>query len=116
MPGAMRRSRRSRNRSRSPAGDEAQRLFFAQHSRIGGPEFGQALTDVAEQGGAVHDVECFFERLQILHADHYGGRMAVLGNDHAAMFSFQAIDDLGEPILDVREGHLLSDGHGYKCS
>ena len=47
----MRPSGRSRNRARSPAGAEAQRLCFAQRSRLGGAEFGQVFADIAEQGG-----------------------------------------------------------------
>ncbi len=40
----------------------------------------------------------------------------MFSDDHAAMFSFQAVHDLREPVLDVRERHLLSCGHSYKYS
>jgi hypothetical protein len=33
--------------------------------------------------------------------------MAVLGDYHAAVLPFQTVHDLREPVLDVREGHLL---------
>jgi hypothetical protein len=40
----------------------------------------------------------------------------MLGDHHAAVLALQAVHDLLEPVLHVREGHLLSNRHGYKYS
>ena len=40
-------------------------------------------------------------------ADNDGGWMAVLGDDDPAVFSFEAVHDLGEPVLDISKRHLL---------
>src|SRR5262249_37078847 len=42
--------------------------------------------------------------------------MAMLGDHHAAVLALQAVHDLREPVLHVREGHLLTNRHGYKYS
>jgi hypothetical protein len=42
--------------------------------------------------------------------------MAMLGDHHAAVLALQAVYDLREPVLHVREGHLLSNRHSYKYS
>jgi hypothetical protein len=34
------------------------------------------------------------ERLQVLQAEHDGGRTAVLGDDHSAVLVFEAVNDL----------------------
>jgi hypothetical protein len=35
--------------------------------------------------------------------------VAVLGDHDAAVLAFQAVHDLREPVLHIREGHLLTD-------
>jgi hypothetical protein len=40
----------------------------------------------------------------------------MLGDHHAAVLALQAVYDLREPVLYVREGHLLSNRHGHKYS
>src|SRR5215470_4698749 len=42
--------------------------------------------------------------------------MPVLGDDHPAVLPLQAVDNLGESVLDVGKGHLLRHRHGYKYS
>jgi hypothetical protein len=43
--------------------------------------------------------------------------VAVLGDHDASVLALQAVYDLREPVLDVGEGHLLSDQHSenYRC-
>jgi hypothetical protein len=40
----------------------------------------------------------------------------VLGDDDAAMLFLQALDYLGEAVLDIGQGHLISRQHVYKYS
>jgi hypothetical protein len=54
---------------------------------------GEAFADITEQCGAIHDVERLLKRLKVFHADDHGGRVAVLGDDDAAVLS-QTVHDL----------------------
>jgi hypothetical protein len=40
----------------------------------------------------------------------------VLGDDDASVLALQALDDLGETILDVRQRHLIRRQHSHKYS
>jgi hypothetical protein len=91
----------------SLARSQAQRVVFAQYGGLASAEFGKAFGDIGQQGGAVHDVQALFERLQILDADDDRGRMPVLGDDYPAVLTFQAVYNLREPVLHVGQGHLL---------
>ena len=42
--------------------------------------------------------------------DHRRG-MAVLGDHNATVLTLQAVHDLREPVLNVRQGHLLRNRH-----
>jgi len=100
---------RSRHRFRSLAGDQAPGIVFGERGGLGGAELGEAFADIAEQPGAVHDVERLLERLQVVHAHDHGGGVAVPGYDDAAVLSLHPVHDLGQAVLDVCERHLL--GH-----
>ena len=107
MPGATQWSTRSRKRSRSLAGDEAQGIFLGQHGRLDRTQLGKAFANIAKQCGAVHDVKRLLKRLQVLHAHDHGGGVTVPGDDDAAVLSLQAVNDLRQVVLNIGERHLL---------
>jgi hypothetical protein len=45
--------------------------------------------------------------LEVADTQYDGGWPAVLGDDDPAVLTFEALDDLGEPVLHVREGHVF---------
>ena len=65
---------------------------------------------------AAHDVEGRLQGLQVLHADDYGSRVAMLGNHDTTMLALKAVHNFREPVLDVRERHLPCSRHGYMRS
>ena len=42
--------------------------------------------------------------------------MAVLGDHYPAVLAFQPVHDLREPVLDLRQRHLLTNRHSHKYS
>lgn len=50
------------------------------------------MTYIAEQCGAVHDVERLLERLQVVHAHDHCGGVTVPGDDDAAVFWLEAVN------------------------
>jgi hypothetical protein len=59
-----------------------------------GGDVGVGVPDGGHQRWVAEDRERLLERLQVLQAEHDGGRTAVLGDDHSAVLVFEAVNDL----------------------
>jgi hypothetical protein len=71
-------------------------------------QLSQSFADACQERLVAHHVEGFLQRLQILHADDHGGGTAVLSDHYPAVLAFQPVHDLREPVLDLRQRHLLT--------
>jgi hypothetical protein len=64
-----------------------------------GGDVGVGLGNGRHQSGIAQDRGGLLERLQVLEAQHDGGRTAMLGDDHAAMLTLEALRHLREAVL-----------------
>lgn len=62
-----------------------------------------SLIDLCQRSGVRQQVECVFERFEVLGADEDSCGAAISGQDHAVMLVFHPVHDLGEMGLDVGE-------------
>ena len=79
-------------------------------------EFIDGLVDPGHKDPVTKNVHGLLEGLQVLHAQDDGSGTPVLGDDDAAMLLLQALDYLGEAVLDIGQGHLISHRQSYKYS
>src|SRR4029077_1541897 len=96
--------------------DQTQRFILTQYGRISGSQLGQSFADVCQEGLVAHHVEAFLQRLQILHTDNNGGGVTVFSDHHPGVLTFQPVHDLREPVLHLRQRHLLTNRHSHKYS
>src|SRR5215212_5093397 len=71
--------------------DLGERLLLRHRSAPAGGDLGLGLVDGRKQLRIAEDRERLLERLQVLQAEHDGGRTAVLGDDHSAVLVFEAV-------------------------
>src|SRR5690242_4732358 len=95
---------------------QGQSLVLAQHLSGFKIQFSKAVADLCHEFRSRQYVECFFQRLEVVNADHDCGGPAVLGDNHTSMLTLDLVHDLGQAIFHVLERHLGLDRHGYECS
>jgi hypothetical protein len=73
-------------------------LTHSGNVRLAGSDFSQALPDIGQQLGAVHDVKRLFQRFQVLDTHHDGSRAPMLGDDDPLAQPRLACSDLASRI------------------
>jgi len=84
--------------------NQSKGLLLRQFLRFTRGDLGVGLTDAPHESRIGQNFQCLLKALEILDAEHDGGRAAVLGDDDAAVFALNSLHDLGQAVLHVCEG------------